>query len=117
MLLGEPAGPELRPRQPVKTQGDARVLLDLEGPHNEALAGATGQQRDAPVYAQDVQDLLRAREEARGHEHQPKRHRGRAQLPAKILRPSLQTRLLELPGPMIRDRIVVNHVDSLTAPE
>lgn len=83
-------------------------------PHNEVGTRASGQERNPRMNTKDFQHLPGAGKESWGHEDQPKRHLGRAQLVPQILGPLLEARLLEVTRPMCRGRKFIAHTRNLT---
>ena len=62
---------------------------------------------------ENLQHLLRAGKEPRGHEDEPKGNLRRGQLASQALRPPLEARLLEVARPVRRCRILVAHKANL----
>ena len=87
---------------PVQAERQARVVLDLLLPDDQALARAARQQGNLGVNAEDFQNRFRVGKQRRRHEHQAQPDLWRPQLPAQLLRPPLQAGLVEAACPMGR---------------
>ena len=113
LLLREVNRLQLGAGQGIQAKGQARVLLHLMVPDDQALTRTPGQQRNPGMHTQNLQHLLGAGKESRGHEDQPERHLRRGQLGAQTLRPLLEARLVEVARPVRRRGILVAHKANL----
>src|SRR6516162_4545930 len=94
---------QLRSGQRVQAERQPSILFDFLRSYDKALAGATGQQRDARVDPENLKNLPGLFEESRCDENQAKRNLGGAQSLTKILCPFLKIPFIKWPGPMSCD--------------
>ena len=100
LLLREMERLQSRVGQKVKTQDQSSLALDLLFSGHQTAARTAGQQWDARMNAEQLQDLGGFREKLRSHEYQAEGNTRRLQLTSKLLGPTLQASLVELAGPM-----------------
>ena len=93
---------QLRARQRMEREHQPGVLLDLGAAHDEALAGAAGEERNARVDAEDFKNLFCVRKKLRRHEDEPERNVRRGEPPAQLFGPSLKPGFVEAALP-VRD--------------
>src|SRR5947207_796489 len=58
----------------VKTHNESGAFFNFFTAHNQALAGASCQKRNACMNTENFQNLFREREHTRGHKHQTQRN-------------------------------------------
>src|ERR1019366_153205 len=99
--------------QSIEGHAQARVLLNLMLPDDQALARTPGQQGNPGMHPQNLEHLPGARKESRGHEDEPERYVRRCQLGAQTLRPLLEARLVEVARPVRCRGILIAHKANL----